>query len=51
MGSIDDSSWLVVVDGEEVTNGDFIVSSVGGRLGSACVSLSGIVFLLEGVLL
>lgn len=37
------------MDGEEVTNGDSTASPVGGRLGSACVPSSGMVFLLDGV--
>jgi len=49
IGSTDDSSWLVAVDGEEVTNGNSPTSPVNGRLGSACVPSSGMVFLLDGV--
>lgn len=47
--SVEESSLLIVVDGEGVTNGDSIVSPVGGRFAPASVGLGGVSFLLEGV--
>lgn len=37
MESTEESSWLAVVDGEGVTNGDSAVSPVAGTLSPACV--------------
>jgi hypothetical protein len=51
MESTEESSWLAAVDGEEATNVDSTASPVGGRLVQACLPSSGMVFLLEGVLL
>lgn len=51
MESTEESSWLAAVNGEEATNGDSVVSPVGGRFVPACVPSSDIVFMMEGVLL
>ena len=49
--STEESSWLTVVDGEGMMNGDSPASAVGSGFISGCVASGGVVFLLEGVLL